>query len=155
MLSTHLYMTYTNVSVCVCVFNWNASCNTHKHDTCKYTHLRMKFHEKCLIRTVPGSITFDFCVTCMLAWNHWWWRMSHFPQAHFCVCYHHKPKLERQWVDRGLRPPYHRSVITLNVTSDPHNVLIMSVYLSIVQTCRVGLVFSVRMGEQSSRNTVV
>ena len=30
-----------------------------------------------------------------------------------------------------------------------HNVLIMSVYLSIVQTCKVGLVFSVRMGKQS------
>ena len=129
----------------------------------------MKFPEKCLIRTVPGSIsTFDLCVTCILAcrwtntnvshlsplfgsqgvyqvtscqllsltrsrrcrenfvvhsqphlasvwtllsfsqltsWNHWWWRMSHFPQAHFCIHSHHKPKLERQWVDRGLRPP--------------------------------------------------
>ena len=141
----------------------------------------MKFPEKCLIRTIPGSVsTFDLCVTCILvcrrtntnvshlspwfgsqgvyqvtscqslsltrsrgcrenfvvhsqphlasvwtvlsfsqltSWNHWWWRMSHFPQTHFCTRSHHKPKLERQWVDRD--GGHHRSVITLNVTSDP------------------------------------
>ena len=53
----------------------------------------------------------------LTSWNHWWWRMSHFPQTHFCTRSHHKPKLERQWVDRD--GGHHRSVITLNVTSDP------------------------------------